>query len=92
MATYRITIELTGMPPEKVAEATKRISDAAEQEAHRASSWPNHPHLDGHSLVGVDVTLTTVINGGGPKPEATCPDCYGTGVVEGELCPLCKGR
>jgi hypothetical protein len=21
----------------------------------------------------------------------TCPDCYGTGVLLGELCPTCKG-
>lgn len=22
----------------------------------------------------------------------TCPDCYGVGVLDNELCPLCRGR
>lgn len=33
--------------------------------------------------------MTTTTEG---STMSTCPDCYGTGVIEGELCPLCKGH
>lgn len=64
MATFRITAEFTNCPPEKMDGIAERIAAICEAEGHVASTWPNHPNIDTHSVVGVAVTVTTVMGGG----------------------------
>lgn len=63
-STVRITLEFTNLPDGTATEdyLARRAVEFGNDESRYLSTFPDHPNLANHSMVGVEVTITRVLN------------------------------